>query len=85
MEAGKIMRWITKAEQLEGWGRHRHHCQPNSWPRWLQRLGHLCWVGRSTQEEVPIYHGRQSPPEGIPHGWQSQENLEVLAKYSCPL
>ena len=24
-----------------------HHChQPNSWPRWLQRLGHLLW-GRS--------------------------------------
>ena len=25
------------------WGDHWSHCQPNSWPRWLWRLGHLCW------------------------------------------
>ena len=30
-----------------GRGGHLCHCQPNSWPRWLWRLGHLCWVRRS--------------------------------------
>ena len=36
--------------QRGGWWRMwegLHHCQPDSWPRWLQRLGHLLWVGRS--------------------------------------
>ena len=28
-------------------GHHHCHHQPNSWPRWLQRLSHLLWVGRS--------------------------------------
>ena len=34
-----------------GWrmwvGCHHHHCQPDSWPKWLWRLGHLIWEGRS--------------------------------------
>ena len=47
LEAGKILRRIAEAEQLEGWGGCHHHCQPKSWPRWLWRLGHLCQVGRS--------------------------------------
>ena len=28
------------------WEGCHHCCQPDSWPRWLQRLGHLLW-GRS--------------------------------------
>ena len=38
---------LWKQSTLRGWGGHLHHHQPNSWPRWLQRLGHLSWVGRS--------------------------------------
>ena len=26
-----------------GWVGHHHHHQPDSWPRWLWRLGHLLW------------------------------------------
>ena len=30
------------------------------------------------QEEALTYHGRQSPPEGIPPGWKGQEDLGLL-------
>ena len=34
-------------EKAGGCGKILHfHCQPNSWPRWLQRPGHLLWVRR---------------------------------------
>ena len=29
----------------------------------------ICFRGGASQEEAPTYHGRQSPPEGIPPGW----------------
>ena len=29
------------------WAGCHHHCQPNSWLKWLWRLGHLFQVGRS--------------------------------------
>ena len=29
------------------WAGHNHCHQPNSWLKWLQRLGHLIWEGRS--------------------------------------
>ena len=35
-----------RTEEAEKWGGHQSH-QPDSWPRWLWRLGHLCQVGRS--------------------------------------
>ena len=37
----------AEAEKLGEVGSHWRHHQPNSWPRWLQSLGHLCQVGRS--------------------------------------
>ena len=40
-------KWVGEARRLEDVGRSGHHCQPDSWPRWLQRLGHLCQVRRS--------------------------------------
>ena len=43
------------------WVSHHHHCQPNSWPRWLQRLGHLPW-GRSLPEGSSTL-----PSEAKPH------------------
>ena len=39
-------RW-RRQDGWKMWAGHLHHCQPNSWPRWLQRLGHLHWVGRN--------------------------------------
>ena len=36
-----------EARRLEDVGRSPYHHQPNSWPRWLQRPGHLVWVRRS--------------------------------------
>ena len=39
-------RWVEECDGWRMWVGHHHHCQPNSWPRWLQRLGHLLW-GRS--------------------------------------
>ena len=38
---------VEEAKQLEDVGRLLSHCQPDSWPRWLWRLDHLCWVRRS--------------------------------------
>ena len=37
-------------ERLEEVGGHWSCCLPNSWPRWLQRLGHQCWMGRNQPE-----------------------------------
>ena len=42
------------------------------------------WGGASQEEALP-YHGRQSPPEGVPHGQKSKEDQEVLAWHSCSL
>ena len=65
------------------WVSLHHRCQPNSWPRWLQRPGHLLWV-RSQQQGSSAYHGRQSPLEGVPHSRKGQEAQEVRAWHSCP-
>ena len=47
---GRWRRQRSGWRKQDGWrmweGLH-HHCQPNSWPRWLWRLGHLLWVRRS--------------------------------------
>ena len=44
------------------WGGHWSHCLPDSWPRWLQKLGHQCHVGRS-QTERSSDCGRQGSLE----------------------
>ena len=51
------------------WEGHCHHCQPNSWPRWLQRLGHLCWVRRSQPGGSSDWPWEAKPLKGIPPGW----------------
>ena len=45
----------------------------------------ICFGQGASQEEALTYHGRQSPPEGIPPGWKSQEGQEVPAWHSCSL
>ena len=44
------------------WEGHHHHCQPNSWPRWLQRLGHLLW-GRSQSGGSSDLPWEAKPPQ----------------------
>ena len=54
--------------RLAGWRKwvgHHHHCQPDSWPRWLQRPGHLPW-GRSLPEGSSAL-----PSEARPNGRSS--------------
>ena len=41
-------RWRQRSWKRWG-GCHSHHL-PNSWPRWLQRAGHQCQVGKSQPE-----------------------------------
>ena len=44
------------------WVGHRHHCQPNSWPRWLWRPGHLLW-GRSQSRGSSALLWEAKPPQ----------------------
>ena len=67
------------------WEGHHLCCQPDSWPRWLQRLAHLHQVRRSQPEEALTDHWRQSPLEGIPPGWKGKDDQEVPAWHSCSL
>ena len=64
----EMVKQVEEAGQLDGWrrwGDPHHRCQPNSWPRWLQRLGHLPW-GRSLPK------GSSTLPLGArPHGRSS--------------
>ena len=34
----------------------------------------ICFRGGASEEEAPPYHGRQSPPEGVPQGRKSKED-----------
>ena len=45
----------------------------------------ICFGRGASQEEALPYHGRQSPPEGIPQGWEGKEDQEVPAWHSCSL
>ena len=45
----------------------------------------ICFRRGASQEEALPYHGRQSPLEGIPQGWEGKEDQEVLAWHSCSL
>ena len=65
---------IAEAEWLEGWGGCHSHCWPDRWPRWLQRHGHLCQVGRSLPERSSIPLCGHSPQEEVLEGWKSQED-----------
>ena len=62
-QAEEIMRRITEVEQLKGVGGHLHCCQPNSWPRWLQRPGHLHWVKRSQSGGSSDLSWEAKPPQ----------------------
>ena len=53
-------RWVEEARWLEDVGRSPSLLPTRSWPRWLQRLGHLL-QGRSQSGEALTYHERQSP------------------------
>ena len=62
---------------------------PSSLP--TQQLAQMAVEARPSvlEEELvkrtPTYHGRQSPLEGIPQGWESKEDQEELAWHSCSL
>ena len=53
-------RHVEEARWLRMWEGPHCHCQLDSWPRWLQSLGHLLWEGGS-QEEALTYHGGKAP------------------------
>ena len=69
-----------------GWGGHHHHHQPNSWPRWLQRLGHLSLHGEepACKKLCPTVGGK-APLEGVLTGQPGKETKKVPAWDSCPL
>ena len=72
-----------KQEGWRMWEDPHHCCQPNSWPRWLQRPGHLLWVRRSQSGGSSDLPWEAKPPEGIPPGWKGQKDQEVPAWHSC--
>ena len=73
----EIIRRIVEAEWLGKWGGCHSHHQPNSWPRWLWRLGHLCWVGKSHLERSSILLWEANPWEGVLDSWKAEEGPEV--------
>ena len=68
-EKKEMEEWVEAEGQLEGWAGHLHHCQPNSWSRWLWRLDHLSWARRSQSKGSSDLLWEAKPPEGIPPGW----------------
>ena len=44
----------------------------------------FCFVWRASCKEAPPYHGRQSPPEGVPQSRKGKEAQELPAWHSCP-
>ena len=70
-------RELRRQRGLGRWGSHQSHHQPDSWPRWLQWLGHLHWAGRSQPGGSSNQCGRKGPMERIPQGWQGEETLKV--------
>ena len=63
-------RQVEEARQVEDVGR-----SPSSLPTW--QLAQMAAEAESSalgQEEALTYHGRQSPLEGIPSGWESKEH-----------
>ena len=80
METPPIPQEIEK--RIAEWGGHQSHCWPNSWPRWLQRMGHLLQAGRSwpwRSSDLPFEArppgrnssrpGRWKSPRGTTWGW----------------
>ena len=57
----EMKRRVTEAEWLEGVGGCYSHNQPDSWPRWLQRMGHLCWVGEPARKKLHPTGGGKAP------------------------
>ena len=45
------------------WEGLHHHCQPNSWPKWLWRLGYLLWVRRSQSGGSSNLPWEAEPPQ----------------------
>ena len=85
LDQEELMRRTAEAEWLGDVGGEWGHLQPNSWPRWLQRLGHLCQVGRSQPGGSSNLPWRQGSPEGILQGWSGEEAPKVLTGDSCSL
>ena len=81
----ELERRVEEVERLGEVGGHWGHCQPDSWPRWPQRLGHLCLEGGASSQEVLTYHGRQGHEEGILVGCTSEETPKVLTGNCCSL
>ena len=80
----ELKRRIEEVEQLEGWGSHCHCHPPYSWPRWLQRLGHLSWVGRNLLIRSSNLPWEAKPLGGILMGRPSKEAQKIPAWDSCP-
>ena len=55
---------MEAAEQLEGWGGHHHHCPPNSWSRWLQRLEGIL-AGRPGEKAQKVPACDSCPPQDM--------------------
>ena len=70
-------RWVEEARWLEEVGR-----SPSLSPTWQLapdgcRGRAMCFGGGASCKEALPYYGRQSPPEGIPQGWEGKEDQEV--------
>ena len=76
-------RQVEEARWLEEVGR-----SPSSLPTW-QLAQMAVEAGPSVSGEEPAKRklcptmGGKAPPEGIPQGWESKEDQEVLAWHSC--
>ena len=82
---GRWKRLRSGWRKQEGWRMWEdpcHCCQPNSWPRWLQRLGHLHWVRRSQSggKLQPTMGGKAPQKEFIQAGKVKKTGSTGLAQ-----
>ena len=54
-------RQVEEARQLEDVEGPCHHCQPNSWSKWLQRPGHLLWGEEPVRRKLCPTVGGKAP------------------------
>ena len=59
---------------------HHHHCQPDSWPRWLLKPGHLHWVRRSQSGGSSNWLWEAKPPQ---KEFLQAGNVKKARKYWC--
>ena len=88
-------RWSRRWKRLRGglrrldgwrkWVSHHHHCPTQQLAQMAAEAGPSVLGEEPAKRKLCPTVGGKAPLEGIPQGWESKEDQEVLAWHSCSL